>query len=269
MKLTVENITPTKAKGLLKGNTCNRKIRETVVARYARDMRAGAWDVIGDPIRLNGDGTLLDGQHRLLAVIASGKAQKMVVVRGVSKAAMLNIDTGAKRSLSDILKLQGVKHATAVAAAMRWGVMYECPERVPTKGVATHSECVGWLEENPQIVDHVAAVTGRHTGQLAYRGILTALTMIRHYADDAAEFDLFADRLRSGADLKEGSPILALRRFTENAAITKTRVYSPLVYSAVTIKAWNAWLEGRTMSVLAFRAGGKNPEAFPVIVTGS
>lgn len=63
-------VTPAMAtKWLEEGNTHNRKVRDSVVMRYAADMKAGRWKQTHQGIAFNGDGTLLDGQHRLFAII--------------------------------------------------------------------------------------------------------------------------------------------------------------------------------------------------------
>ena len=63
----VIQMTPALARRYLKGNTSNRKPRNHHVERYANDMRAGLWAFAAEPIKIADDGTLLDGQHRLMA----------------------------------------------------------------------------------------------------------------------------------------------------------------------------------------------------------
>jgi hypothetical protein len=103
-----ESVTPTKAeKWLNEHNTNNRKLRPGVAEKYADDMRAGKWLPNPQPIMFFEDGSLADGQHRLWAIVESGKTLSMYVVRDVSREAALNIDTGLGRGLSDNARIAG------------------------------------------------------------------------------------------------------------------------------------------------------------------
>ncbi|KAF7277615.1 hypothetical protein GWI33_002970, partial [Rhynchophorus ferrugineus] len=79
----VETITPDLARQYLAFNTHNRNVRSYRVKGYAADMRDGRWTLNGEAIKFSADGTLLDGQHRLQAVIEADVAVQMLVVRGV------------------------------------------------------------------------------------------------------------------------------------------------------------------------------------------
>lgn len=70
-RLSFMQVTPEIAKRWLTRNPRNRVARPATVARYARDMAAGKWHLDGSPIRFDATGTLLDGQHRLAAIIES------------------------------------------------------------------------------------------------------------------------------------------------------------------------------------------------------
>ena len=50
LKIVVMDITPTKAKNLLRMNTNNRNLRENRVDQYACDMKTGHWYANGMPI---------------------------------------------------------------------------------------------------------------------------------------------------------------------------------------------------------------------------
>ena len=82
--MTVENITPEKAREYLKTNTDNyRKISRAKAAIYAREMKAGKWELNGEGIMFAEDGTLKNGQHRLAAILMAGIPVRMTVIRGI------------------------------------------------------------------------------------------------------------------------------------------------------------------------------------------
>ena len=71
----VENvtITPQVAQMMLEHNTHNRNLTESRAQAYARDMASGNWRYTGEGIKFGPDGTLLDGQTRLRAIVDVSK----------------------------------------------------------------------------------------------------------------------------------------------------------------------------------------------------
>lgn len=105
MKTTVETITPAQAKKYLQSNTENRSIRKGWVERLAAMIVKGEWHLTHQGIAFSKDGRLIDGQHRLLAILEANKPAQMMVAREIEEEAYRHIDGGAPRVLSDRLKL--------------------------------------------------------------------------------------------------------------------------------------------------------------------
>lgn len=263
--VTMEKVGPTEAAAMLEGNIQNRNLKQRVITAYARDMMTGRWSDQGDPIRLNGDGTLLDGQHRLHAIIESKVTLELIVVRGVSKKSILTMDTGARRTFSDVLKLNGYINCTQLAATSRFLMLYEQGFDIRYKQPFTNSEMIEWIESNSNITSHVHKVMGQ-SGPIIGR-VRTPLAAIRFLAADKSDADAFADNLRTGADLTEGSALHTLRRTLENAMLSKQMTVVPVATQAMVVKAWNAYLRGDSVQVLRFKPGGEAPEQFPKILT--
>ena len=119
LKMTVETITPQMAYEYLKANTQNyRKLSRSIVHRYADDIKAGKWELNGEPIVFDENGRLKDGQHRLAAIIMAKKSVKMAVIRGVSEDVSI-YNLGAKRNVSQIVSAKGVECNCTVAAAAK------------------------------------------------------------------------------------------------------------------------------------------------------
>lgn len=101
-------ITPSVASKLLKHNFSNRRLNQQRVNAYARDMIAGKWEAIADGLSLQFDKNwnLLNGQHRLSAIVQSGVAQEMFIFQKdvESDALTLPFDTGMTRSLGVIMQ---------------------------------------------------------------------------------------------------------------------------------------------------------------------
>jgi hypothetical protein len=98
-------VTPELAKKYLEMNTINRPILPSRVSSYSSQMKAGDWDLTHQGIAFGRNGSLLDGQNRLMAVIESGKSVKMLVTTGLpyDTPMNVNIDRGLIRNNSVIL----------------------------------------------------------------------------------------------------------------------------------------------------------------------
>jgi hypothetical protein len=114
-------ITPEYALELLSNNTVNRRVKESVVNRYVKDMLAGSWkEDTGELIKIAKDGTILDGQHRLLAIVKSGIEISLHVATGLSNEIFSVIDTGASRNASDTLFVNNINNAFNIARSIQF-----------------------------------------------------------------------------------------------------------------------------------------------------
>ena len=80
MRTEILTITPSMAEEMLSKNKSNRKLRNTVVNSYASQMASGKWHLTGQGITFGKNGQLLDGQHRLSAIVLANTAVEMLVV---------------------------------------------------------------------------------------------------------------------------------------------------------------------------------------------
>lgn len=69
MRTKVMDITPDIAKEMLERNLNNRSVSPSRVDMYADDMARGEWQANGEAICFNESGNLINGQHRLMAVV--------------------------------------------------------------------------------------------------------------------------------------------------------------------------------------------------------
>ena len=129
MQSRIETITPAMAKEYLEHNmTNNRRLNTQTVNSYARIMKAGGWNVTHQGIAFDEDGELVDGQHRLQAIIVANIPVTMMVTRGVPRheGEAFNIDVGLKRSVLNIMQISGVTDEVYtqmqryVMAYMKW-----------------------------------------------------------------------------------------------------------------------------------------------------
>ena len=101
-------VTPELANAFLSCNhPNNRAFKENDIKKYVREMDNNRWLMTGETIVFSGKGYLIDGQNRLKAIAASGKGQRMLVVRGVSDEAIRLINSGVPRTLRDQFMISG------------------------------------------------------------------------------------------------------------------------------------------------------------------
>lgn len=110
-----QEITPDDAAEWLAKNAINRPVRRSAVIQYAADMAAGDWREADAPITRRADGVLLDGQHRLSAIIASGVTigAWVHIVSDDVDPMTLRVDVGKPRSIVDITGVTTRQAATA------------------------------------------------------------------------------------------------------------------------------------------------------------
>ena len=117
LSVIAETIDPTMAASLL-GNLDpqQRPLIRSYVTALAGDMKAGRWYLSPDPITFTDEGMLINGQHRLRAVVQSGIAQPFMVSRGWAAEAYQVIDAGRRRSLITRCPQDWMRRSFAIAA---------------------------------------------------------------------------------------------------------------------------------------------------------
>jgi len=189
---TFEKITPDLAEFYLLSNTNNRPVRIHHVEALARDMKGGSYQVNGDAIRFSSDGALLDGQHRLKAIVMSGVTLNILVIRGLAPETMKTIDAGVKRTTGDRFALSGVKNGNILAATLN--VMNGLAAGAE-KRTLTASEAYKALELHPEVELSVAAANGMKIVAASY---LAALHYVGHFTGYGAQADEFVQIFKTG-----------------------------------------------------------------------
>lgn len=105
MQSKIETVTPSIAKNWLTRNTGNRAVRPSHVNSLAAAIKAGDFQLTHQGIAFDEDGVLLDGQHRLHAVIEADKPAQFLIIRGAQRETFAYLDIGAKRNTADQLKI--------------------------------------------------------------------------------------------------------------------------------------------------------------------
>lgn len=228
----------------LKTNNFNRRLSQPIIRRYADDMLNGRWNFTGDSIKFNCDGTLLDGQHRLEAIIRSNTKQKFIVVRGLEKDTFFNLDIGKKRTFSDVLTIEDKKtYTAALAAAIRLCHSFDIKTVESNKYENNSSILYKYFEENPGIEKSLEYVINLDKeGKILKLSFLTAVHYIlkRIAAKDADEF---IKNVVTGENLDKTSPIYLLREKLIEIRFRKYRAENKMLF-IMFFKAWNYYRRG-------------------------
>lgn len=240
--VSTETITPDDARRYLGFNTHNRNLRARVVSGYARDMKSGNWRWNGETIKIATDGTLLDGQHRLAAIVEAETAVDMLVIRGLPNLAQETMDAGAKRTLGDVLKLRGEANVVPLASTIR-GVAGWLAGARGTSMQFPNAELLQTLEQHRDIRLAVSPASRAYAATALPVGVGgTARCLFSEI--HAADADHFFDRLASDEDHHAGEPVHALRKLLLSQRETRGE-RNRKVLLAVPIKAWNKYGRGR------------------------
>lgn len=105
MRVTEIFMTPELASQMLAKNHGNRDVRQSTVKAYATEMKAGQWRTTHQPIAVDQTGRLVDGQHRLSAVIAADWSGTMLLATydSTEETMQLPVDRGLRRAMYDVL----------------------------------------------------------------------------------------------------------------------------------------------------------------------
>ena len=132
IQISWESVTPTRAalwiKQTQKSEFKQRSLGSGVVRKYIGEMERDDWHShTADIIRLGMSGgmeVIIDGQHRLNAIVKSNKPQDMFVARNVPLDAFKYIDQGNTRTLKDVMDCSGWTNTPTVSAAARYIWVY-------------------------------------------------------------------------------------------------------------------------------------------------
>lgn len=267
-QVTIIEVTPALAEQWLARNTNNRKLSQAVVQQYAGAMERGEWNLGNAAIAKDPEGNLLDGQHRLHAVVRSGVTIRQMLVEGLAPHTQDSMDSGRKRTLEQQLDRYGYKNARDLAATLNFLYRIEQEKDVRhARTTLTTKQALDMLERYPSIIDSVAYAVKIRPKKLGYS--VTAIAGLHFLWSQTAPEDaqVFFDSVISGAGLSEEDPRHILKRTLDKSVVqakSRRQQVDTRNHAAIMIKAFNAWRTGRVMQRIYWTPGGARPEPFPM-----
>ena len=161
----VITITPEMAREMLDRNMKNnRRVSKENVMRYARIMKAGGWNLTHQGIAFDTNNQLIDGQHRLNAIIQANVPVKMQVTYDVehTDGEAFTIDAGLKRTTLNIMQISGIEDvvykntSNYISSYIRW--------KVPSKRTASAAEIIAYIDRHYADIAELYSITRADLG---------------------------------------------------------------------------------------------------------
>ena len=230
----------------------NRSVVQSVVDKYAKDMTDGNWRLTHQGIAIDSLGRIVDGQHRLHAIVAANVAAPMQVTTDADTDNFWNIDSGRPRAAYAFLDGQlGKARVTLANALIRLDQLGGLADHtIARSGWAPHIP-LSYLEEHPDVSEYVikygkeankAVRRGGFTGVSAGGLLLGGYCVGDDYMQDAFWNDVNA--MSSGAGLPDGNPVRALWRVQRGDANFTALSYLRALYAAV------KWRDGKKLDII-------------------
>lgn len=254
--ITTEQIevTPKLAMEWLEKNVKNnRSVSDEKVNQYASIMRAGGWHLTHQGIAFSVNDEMIDGQHRMWALVQSGCTIPFMVTRGLPKDAIEAIDVGRVRKLYDIVSILGENRGVSSKHLVARAIGIDSVRSGNSGGSVTKVQLDQIFEEYGKDLDW-AMETIHHGGsgvspmvrKLRSAPIVGALTFM--HKKEPKKIEAFSERLYSGLGLTFGDPAHTLREVMAVYGMSGQR--SRLMAGYMTVRAGWAAIEGKNLQVI-------------------
>jgi hypothetical protein len=261
---TLEKIvlTPESAAELLNHNTMNRPLRQPHVNRIAAQIASGKWQFNGDTIKISQGGDVLDGQHRLWAIMEAKVPVETIVVRGIERDAFATMDAvrQIRTGADTVARLGQVGRRNEIATALTWLTRWQRDKmeafRDPRNRIE-NSDIEEAFKAHPQIVRAVERCA-RFRGLVNVGTLAFTYYVITNRKSELAERML--ETLENPTAIGIDDPFFRLRSyFVDDRGKRK----EPLTIIAYIFKAANAAAFDDKIRVLKWSNQGTHGESFP------
>lgn len=257
----VETISPNTAIEYLKKAGKNRKLSEKKAQDYAKMMADGDWVLNGEPIIFGKSGNLIDGQHRLRAVVYANATVQMLVVRGVNDEYFDSIDSGKSRSLYDVFSTNGIANSATVSSIVKkFNIMCNNPKACFFRDYSKFTYCGKRLVEiynnNAMLFDYAAQFGANMYAKMRLASpanigaIYAYLTIVKKHEQE--EIEDFFNFLFSNKDATQPryTAAINMRNRIVQASLGGKR-YEPKAIQNMFAVSWNAFINKKEVKKLS------------------
>lgn len=215
MHSSIEVITPQIANLYLQTSAGNRSTKHQHVRLLAQDMKNGKFDITHQGICFNDSGNLIDGHHRMKAIIQAGIPIAMMVTRGLKNSA--NIDRGQQRTILDCAKMTN-QESLWITKSIASVVVY-CHNIMKMKTISV-AEQIEFAESHKENLIFCASGY-RHVKNFSRSPIHAAAFCSVENGVDKKHIDRFFNVLKTGVTEQQGDElVIRLRDRIFNNAIS-------------------------------------------------
>jgi len=266
MRTEVKTVTPEMARVFLSNNKNNRPVRDATVLEYASQIYRGLWRLTGQGISFDPDGFLLDGQHRLHAVIKSNRSIDTLIIYNVPSDTFNTYDSGKKRTAADVFSIEGIKNYTSAAATISKYLRLQTPSKGDKESFSrlkvTKSEMVTLYYKHEDLWIKLLLL-----GQRCYTKMRlmdkTYIAAIGGYllidkGHALNTIESFFYQMFTIEEETQRNTRMFREMIIKNAL--STNKFEQTYKKAILIKAWNNYINRRKVKFLKFAAADKYPE---------
>lgn len=249
-----EFITPARAQEYLQANINNRMVRRPVVSRYANDIVNGRWkEDTAEAIKIAKSGLVLDGQHRLHAIVKAGLGVWVHVATGLEETVFDVLDTNSPRNASDTFKVKGIKSETSLPSIIQFAELLKKGKNSGDKAMrGTNALLLEQYYADANFWDEVSRQT--RSWYLSFARILQPSIIGGLYAflskmDNEKAYD-FCNQLATGQDISNSTIALLRTKLMQDKMNSKKMPQTLKI--AFILKTWNYYITGKTVEFLRF-----------------
>lgn len=256
MEIGFVKINPKLAKAMLKHNENNRAVRASILEKLETNMTQGTFEITHQGISFKKDGTLMDGQHRLTAIVETNATVIMPVAVGMNSS--LHIDQGAKRSESDTIRLENTDLKWVDSRVMALVNLYAA--EFPALHLITTEDKTAFIRAFEDSI-HFAFSACSKSQNIRSAAVLTAFACAHSAGADAAKLTDAGRALVTGmvpldnVDLHINT-MFALRNWLLNLKMNNGASKNHFMFYA-TAQTIKNYLDGKNIKKI------KVPESFP------
>ena len=268
-------ITPESAKELLKLNVSNRPLNQVTVDWYAKQMTNGQWTISGQTISISDKNTLIDGQHRLAAVVKSGKEIMFNVAYNVPFQSFVNYDSVRSRGLCDVFAIENILNYKSISAiiskynALSLGqIAYlgfgssNQSGGIKKRVKFTNIEALNLYNSKKELFQEIQHISDRCYGRIklfpaSQVGAFMYYLIVDKKHNKEKVFSFFTQLFFN--ENVENKSIYNLREKLINGSIGQFRMVPKLKYIYL-VKCWNAYIKGKEIKIYSFSENELMPE---------
>jgi len=266
MKMNKVLVTPSYAKELLERNTNNRRVNDVTLNRYYRDIIENKWkEDTGECIKISKSKRILDGQHRLMAIVKANKSIYLHIIEDLDDSVFDVIDTGKSRSSTDTFKVKGVKNDNIIPSTITKYIAFtKGKSKLDSRSeLMSNSDILKIYENRENFWQLVAKKSMNWYGQFAKILTPSQFGALFAFFHDVSSKDAenFMNQLATGNDVTNIS-ISLLRTKLMNDKVSMKKMPQELRLALI-IKSWNFYRKNERPKILKWDSTN---EKFPIAI---